>query len=57
MDNFDDIDDIVSAWMSLLTEILDKHAPIKTQRIKRKYKPEWLTPEILDLLKSVTNVN
>ena len=37
--------------MLLLTEILDKNAPIKTQRIKRKYQPEWLTPEILDLIK------
>ena len=37
--------------MLLFTEILYKHAPIKTQRIKRKYQPEWLTPEILDLIK------
>ena len=51
IENFDDIDDIVSSWMLLFTEILDKHAPIKTQRIKRKYQPEWLTPEILDLIK------
>ena len=51
IENFYDIDDIVSSWMLLFTEIFDKHAPIKTQRIKRKYQPEWLTPEILDLIK------
>ena len=49
--NFDTIDDIVSVWKSLFTEILDKHAPIKSHIIKRKYQPEWLTPEILDLRK------
>ena len=39
--------------MLFFTEILDKHAPSKTQRIKRKYQPEWLTPEILDLIKEL----
>ena len=33
--------------MLLFTEILDKHAPIKPQIIKRKYQPEWLTPKII----------
>ena len=53
IENFDTIDDIVSVWTSLFTEILDKHAPIKSHRIKRKYQPEWLTPEILDLMKEL----
>ena len=51
LESFDTIDDIVSVWTSLFTEILDKHAPVKTQRVKHKYQPEWLTPEILDLMK------
>ena len=51
IESFDDVDDIVSAWMTLFTEILDKHAPIKSHRIKRKYQPDWLTPEILYLIK------
>ena len=51
IESFDDVDDIVSAWMTLFTETLDKHAPIKSHRIKRKYQPDWLTPEILDLIK------
>ena len=29
----------------------DLHAPINNHRIKRKYQPEWLTSEILDLMK------
>ena len=57
IENFDTIDDIVSVWTSLFTEILDKHVPIKSHRIKRKYQPEWLTPEILDLMKERKNVS
>ena len=51
IENFDTVDDIVSVWTLLFTEVLDKHAPIKNHRIKRKYQPEWLTSEILDLMK------
>ena len=51
LENFDDIDDIVSVWNSLFLETLDKHAPIKSHRVKKKYQPEWLTPEILDCIK------
>ena len=50
-ENFDDIDDIVSVWNSLFLETLDKHAPIKSQGVKKKYQPEWLKPEILDCIK------
>ena len=48
---FDTIDDMVSVWTSLFTEVLNKHAPIKSHRVKNKFQPEWLTPEILDLIK------
>ena len=39
------------AWTLLFAEVLDKQAPIKNYRIRRKYQPEWLTSEILDLMK------
>ena len=51
IESFDDIDDLVSVWTTMLTEVLDKHAPIKRHRIKRKYQPDWLTSDILDLMK------
>ena len=51
IENFETVDDILSVWTLLFTQILDKHAPIKNHRIKRKYQPEWLTSEILDLMK------
>ena len=51
IENFDTVDDIVSVWTLLFTEVLDKHAPISNHKIKRKYQPEWLSFEILDLMK------
>ena len=45
------VDDIVSVWSTLSLEILDKHVPIKSHRIKKKYHPDWLNPEILDYMK------
>ena len=48
---FDDVDDMVQTWNYLFLEIVNKHAPINQHIIKRKHQPEWLTPEILDLMK------
>ena len=48
---FDKVDDMVQTWNDLFLEIVNKHAPIKTNRVKRKHQPEWLTSEILDLMK------
>ena len=51
LEQFNHVDDIVSAWKSLFLEVLDKHAAIKSHRVKKKYQPDWLSPEILDRLK------
>ena len=48
---FDKVDDMVQTWNDLFLEIVNKHAPIKTNRVKRKHQPEWLTSEILDLMR------
>ena len=32
-------------------QIVNKHAPLKSHRIKRKYQPDWLTPQIVDCIK------
>ena len=40
-----------SVWSSPFLETLNKHAPVKSHRIKKKYQPDWLTPEILDSMK------
>ena len=51
IEQFDNLDDIVSSWNALLLEVLDMHAPIRHNRAKKKYQPDWLTPEIMDLMK------
>ena len=48
---FDDINETVDVWNNLFLEVVNKHAPLKSHRIKRKYQPDWLTPEILDCIK------
>ena len=35
----------------MFLEVINKHAPIKLHRIKRKYQPTWLIPQILDCIK------
>ena len=49
--SFDKVDDMVSVWNYFFLETLNKHAPVKNYRIKKKYQPDWLTPEILDSMK------
>ena len=39
----------------MFLEVVNKHAPIKSHRIKRKYQPTWLTPQILDCIKERNN--
>ena len=48
---FDNIDDILAAWYSLFIAVIDKHAPIRTRRIKHDTQADWLTSEILDKIK------
>ena len=50
IEQFDNLDDIVSSWNALLLKVFDRHAAIRHHRIK-KYQPDWLTPEIMDLMK------
>ncbi|MEW8547257.1 MAG: reverse transcriptase family protein [Candidatus Thiodiazotropha sp.] len=49
---FDDTNDILEAWTDLFLEIVDKNVPIKQHRVKHKNQPQWITPDILDAIKS-----
>ena len=40
---FDKVEDMVQTWNDVFLEIVNKHALIKTNRVKRKYQPECLT--------------
>ena len=41
------VDDDLTSWFSIIQKQLDKHAPIKTRRVKSQRLPEWCTPEIV----------
>ena len=51
IETMNDVDSIMETWYSMFTQIVDKHAPVKTQRVKRNIQPDWLTSEILDIMK------
>ena len=51
LDNFEisytnTVEDDLAAWSTTMTKHLNKHAPIKTKRVKTKRLPDWFTPEI-----------
>ena len=49
---FDDTDDILEAWLDLFLQVVEQHVPIKQHRVKRKNQPDWISPEILDVIKT-----
>ena len=49
---FDDVEDIVSGWYSMLNDVINAHVPLKQKRVRRESKPKWLSPKILQLMKS-----
>ena len=49
---FDTVDDALDTWYSLFTEVVDKHVPLKQHRVKKVKQPDWLTPEIIDSIKT-----
>ena len=38
-------------WYTLFLSEINKHAPLKTKRIKYAHQPEWLTDDIKDAQK------
>lgn len=49
---FDNVDDALDAWYSLFSDVIDKHVPLKQHRVKNINQPSWLTPEIIDSIKT-----
>ena len=54
---FEPINEIVEVWNNIFLEVINKHAPIKSHRIKRKYQPTWPTLQILDCIKERNKCN
>lgn len=49
---FDTVDDALDAWYSLFSDVIDKHVPLKQHRVKNANQPNWLTPEIIEGIKT-----
>lgn len=48
---FEDPNDYLDAWTELFMSVLDRHAPTREKRVKRKWQPGWLTNNILESMK------
>ena len=51
VENFDDVNKMLSVWNTMFLEIVNKHAPLKQHTVKKTRQPGWLTPEIIDIMK------
>ena len=49
---FDDTNDVVDTWSHMFLSIVDKHLPLKSHRVKYKQQPRWMSPEIIDAIKT-----
>ena len=56
VDSFDDVDDMCSAWESLMKSSIDQHFPLKRKRIRNKTHP-WLDNTILKLMRTRNQVH
>ena len=46
LDTFDDDpDEMLSTWESLALDVVDRHAPLKSVRVKSMKKPMWLSDQ------------
>ena len=52
MDIFDDANDALDYFLTLFTDTLDIHAPLKQKRVKYIHQPDWFNKEIEDAIKS-----
>ena len=53
---YDTIDDILARWYSLFITTVDKHAPIKTNKVKHDIQHDWITSGILVKIKERDNL-
>ena len=52
LDPFDnDPDEMLSTWEALVLDVVDRHAPLKSVRVKSMKKPSWLSDEIFTAIK------
>ena len=55
INKYDNPDSMWSSWKEFFLQVIDKHAPSKTRRVKNKKSP-WLTPNITQLAINSINI-
>jgi hypothetical protein len=48
----DDLNQCFKTFIALFKYVLDKHAPLKSRRVKRIVQPDWFNSDILDAIKT-----
>ena len=46
------VDNASDVWYSLFSDVIDKHVPLKKHRVIKVNQSNWLTPEIIDSIKT-----
>lgn len=47
LDTYDDPSDALDTWYSLFLDVVNLHAPLRSERVKKKKQPEWMSDEIV----------
>ena len=48
----DDLNQCFQEFIAIFNTVLNKHAPLKSRRVKRIVQPEWINSDILDAIKT-----
>lgn len=49
IERIDELNEAVCKWEELLLEVVDKHMPLKTKRVRKKHSP-WIDEPIFSLI-------
>lgn len=50
LDTFDDPDDTLDMFLSMLEGVIDEHAPWREKRVKLEKQPDWMSEDILNAI-------
>jgi metal-sulfur cluster biosynthetic enzyme len=48
---------LVDHYNKSMTDLLDKVAPLQSQNVTNRYKPQWMTDDILEMKRAVQHTH
>lgn len=51
LDNLNHVDETLDKWYELFNNVINKHLPLKSKRVKNIQQPDWMTDEIIHVMK------